>query len=103
MDQVEETEFTCPECGSHTFGTSQTDDGSEGMCHGHVENLPQGEPMPGIRPVPPSLGYRPCGFTWKRGAEGDALVFTGTGRFRPAVETAQAVPAEAPPAVDSIE
>ena len=92
-DLVEEMEFTCPECGSHAFGTSTAGGESQGMCHGYTEVTPQGEVAPGIKPVP-GFGTRPCGFTWKRTEEGDAQCFKGTGRFRSAVETAQAVPAE---------
>lgn len=99
MEQVEEMEFTCPKCGSHAFGTSTLDGKSEGLCHGYVEAT-QGDAAPGVKHFPgPAMTQ--CGFTWDR-AE-DSTVFQGTGRFRPAVETAQAVPREEAPAVDSVE
>jgi hypothetical protein len=55
-DQIEEQEFTCPECGSHCFGTYSEGASSEGQCHGRL-----------------------CRFTWNR--LDDARYFRGTGHF----------------------
>jgi hypothetical protein len=83
-DQIEDMQFTCPQCGSHHFGSgidppvstplSQADlDRMEGMCHGYVpseQRLPNGAP-----------GQRACGFRWWR--KDDAKYFRGLGTFRP--------------------
>lgn len=68
-DLIDETEFTCPKCGSHEFGTSldmsALDDDSRhtGHCHGAVGQMPS---------------VRVCGFSWKR--SDDASYFKSTGR-----------------------
>ena len=60
----EETLFTCPACGSHTWGTSfaggTTLAHGTGHCNGYTPN-------------------GPCKFTWRR--VDDAKVMRGTGRF----------------------
>lgn len=68
-DLIDETQFTCPKCGGHEFGTlldtSALDDphSGTGHCHG----------MTGDYPNP-----RVCGFTWAR--RDDAQYFRPTGR-----------------------
>jgi hypothetical protein len=75
-DTVEVLEFTCPDCGGHTFGSgidppvstplSQADlDRMEGMCHGYFETPREN---------------RPCNFRWNRKRD-DWKYFRGTGRF----------------------
>lgn len=81
-DQIEDEDFTCPECSSHYFGTSseavhkgmtaaESLAGSTGHCHGYKG---------------PAL---PCTFTWPRSE--DARYFTGNGRFRSRTAVAQGV------------
>lgn len=65
MALIEYREFTCPECGSHMFGTSDPGGagcfglslGAFGYCHGESG----------------------CRFTWRRSE--DDRYFSGTGRF----------------------
>jgi len=56
---IDVTEFTCPRCGSHKFGTSLNGD-----------------------PRDPHIGvgycHNPCGFSWRR--SDDAKYFRKTGR-----------------------
>lgn len=90
---IEGTQFTCPECGSHAFGTHTTqgpiaeyttsiDNKYMGVCHGYAEAkkiLSRHE----IAPV------KKCTFTWPR--EEDDKYLKGTNHYSPALMTAQVV------------
>lgn len=71
-DLIDETQFTCPSCGSSEFGTtldmSALDDESRqtGHCHGMVGTHPR---------------VSVCGFSWKR--SDDEKYFKPTGRKLP--------------------
>lgn len=54
---AEVREFTCPECGGHTYGTDLTT--NRGACHGHLPDR------------------SPCRFTWSR--DDDDCYFRGEG------------------------
>ena len=83
-ERYEEQEFTCPECGSHTFGSGVDDDHQvKGYCHGYKNQVVEGRHATS----PPT----PCKFTWLRTPAEDAKYFKGTGVFRPREETAQVV------------
>jgi hypothetical protein len=94
-DQIEEKIFTCPECGSHCWGTSSPglsdmnlaelsqqelvelfDKISVGNCHGHI---PSGDGS-----------STSCRFTWPRSEDGK--YFVGTGRFFPAMAVGEQHP-----------
>lgn len=82
---LEGSEFTCPECGSHAFGSSGI--GGEhfmGHCHGHVVVAR----YTGRHQTNPT---QPCTFTWQRTEEEDAKVFKGNGHWSPAIATAVVV------------
>lgn len=92
---IEGTEFTCPKCGSHAFGTYATQgpsaehttsvDGKyRGMCHGRVTV----QRFTGRHQTNPT---EVCDFDWQRSEEEDAKVFKGTGHYSPAVGTAVVV------------
>ena len=76
-DMIEQTQFTCPQCGSHEFGTDLTGvnlnrldlNGGMGVCHG-VRRYVRG-----------AVAQYPCGFRWQR--RNDALYFRPTGQFIP--------------------
>jgi hypothetical protein len=87
---IEETEFTCPKCGSHMFGTGTSQgvsavrttsiDGQYmGFCHGRVplDEAPHGRHH--------TVGTKACDFTWPRTDEEDAKVFKGTGHYSPRI------------------
>jgi hypothetical protein len=88
---IENTEFTCPRCGSHQFGTGTSQgvsavhttsiDGKyTGHCHGRVplDEAPRGRHQ--------TVGTKACGFTWPRTEEEDAKVFKGTGHYSPRIQ-----------------
>jgi hypothetical protein len=79
-EMVEVLEFTCPLCGSHSFGSgmpwnlrsigrpfteAEFQQHMEGQCHGRYETPRES---------------RACDFRWNRGRD-DAKYFRGTGRF----------------------
>ena len=65
---VEELEFTCPVCRSHTFGSTKRSNGVWiRNCHGYVPSTLE--------------GMRSCTFYWS--SEVDHLHMKSTGRFHP--------------------
>lgn len=83
---LEGTTFTCPECGSHAFGSSGIGDGDamRGHCHGRVVT----KRFTGRHQTHPT---EPCSFTWPRNEEEDAKVFKGNGHYSPAIYEAVVV------------
>lgn len=63
-------QFTCPECGAHTYGSSKLQDGKlQRLCHGYVEYGHDGM-------------QRGCRFTWHQ--DRDYEVFTRVEHFETA-------------------
>lgn len=82
---VEGQEFTCPDCGSHAFGTSALNERiSKGFCHGS-------KAAGCLTGRHDTASVVPCTFNWDRTPEGDAKVFKGNGHFSPRVQTGTVV------------
>lgn len=86
-EMFEQREFTCPECGSHRFGSSNcnalTIEEMDGHCHGYIFD----RPTDGV--LEHTTRVKPCSFTWSR--KEDDLYFKGTGQFESRYSTGACV------------
>lgn len=98
--QIEDKQFTCPQCGSHHFGSGVDAYGpvnpfctycggtgllGESTCSCKLKNATWSGQCHGVVDKKDGTAGQSCRFQWDR--KDDAKYFKGTGKFRPRTST----------------